>query len=409
MTNKKHIMVMTLAALLMGSSLGLNFNTIGVFLQPIAAGLDVNVGAISQHSTIMSIGMAFAAFFIPPVLNKLPFRRAMLIATAINVASIFLMSFATRIWMFNILGLIRGVSAAFFGVVGLQLLINNWFISKHGLVTSIVFSFSGLLGAVFSPIVTEVILAYGWERGFQLLALLVLIFNAPGILLPYKFSPKDEGLEPYMDEMNSEETDDALLDEKGKVSYSMQSLTFILLILFAALVPSLTGLAQHLQGIGLDFGFSATVGAYMISGSMIGNILFKLVIGTLSDFKGTIFALLSMVGTVATGLILIYVTNSNILAILGSLLYGAVFSIATVGMSLFIRHIYEIKDFQRVFPIVNFVTNIGGALAVSFFGYSLDITDSYNFAVLFAFILMIVGIIIILVIHRRTKQVNKIV
>lgn len=409
MANKKHLMVMALAALLMGSSLGLNFNTIGVFLQPIANSLNVNVGSISQHSTIMSIGMATAAFSIPPVLNRISFRKVILFATLINAVSIFLMSMSTQIWMFNVLGLVRGVSAAFFGVVALQLLINNWFISKHGLVTSIVFSFSGLLGAIFSPIVTEVILAYGWEKGFQFLAVLILIFNAPGILLPYTFSPKEEGLEPYLDETNTEKTEKPLFDEKRKASYSMKSLTFVLLILFAAFVPSLTGLAQHLQGIGLDFGFSATIGAFMISGSMIGNILFKLVIGTLSDYKGTIFALLSMVSTVAVGLLLIYIASSNIVVILGSLLYGAVFSIATVGISLFIRHIYEIKDFQRVFPIVNFITNLGGALAVSFFGYSFDITGSYNFAVLFAFVLMMIGILIILVIHRRTKQVNKIV
>lgn len=404
--NKKYIGIVLMAALLMGSSLGLNSNTVGVFLQPVATGLNESVGAISMHSTIMSLGMAISAFIIPPVLDKLPFRVMISMATLMNVSSIFLMSYVNEAWQLNALGLVRGVSAAFFGIVALQLLINNWFISKHGLVTSIVFSFSGLLGAVFSPVFSRVIQGFGWSTGYQILALCVLLFNAPGILLPYKFYPEDEGATPYQEHEEQSPDQETITYFGPKKPYQFLSVTFFIVMLFSAMVPPLTGLAQHLVGIGLDFSFTATIGAYMISACMVGNITFKLLIGTLSDLKGTVFALLSIIGVVALGLGMIYFSATNLGVIIGSFLYGAIFSIASVGVSLFVKDLYSTSEFPKIFPIINFITNTAGALAVSFFGYSFDFTGSYGFAVLFSIALCIIGSILVLLITKSLKTIQ---
>lgn len=396
-----------MAALLMGSSLGLNANTVGVFLQPVANGLGESFGAISVHSTIMSLGMAFSAFFIPPVIAKVPFRLVISLATIINATSIFLMSYAREVWMLNALGLVRGISAAFFGIVALQMLINNWFISKHGLITSVIFSFSGLLGAIFSPVFSEIIQSFDWMVGYRVLALCVLLFNALGVLMPYEFFPENEGAIPYQEVTVRNTNSHSEVYFNNKQSYNFFSGTFFIVMLFSALVPPLTGLAQHLAGIGTNFGFTPTIGAYMISACMVGNIVFKLLIGTLSDWKGTAFAILSIIGVVALGATTIYFATTNLGVILGSFLYGAIFSIASVGVSLFIKDIYSTNEFPKIFPIINFITNMMGALAVSFFGYSFDFTGSYRFAVLLGLFLCIIGSVLILIVQRLSKDAQK--
>ena len=54
------------------------------------------------------------------------------------------MGFVKTLPMFYILGALRGMSTALFSSVPLTMIINNWFVEKHGLATSIVLSFSGV-------------------------------------------------------------------------------------------------------------------------------------------------------------------------------------------------------------------------------------------------------------------------
>lgn len=405
--NKKHFLVVIIASLLMGGALGLNLNTIGVYLQPIANSLGVTTGEISMHSTLLSIGIAFGAFLILPVIERFNFRLVVLVATIFTAGATYGMSLATEVWMFNVLGFIRGLSSAFFGIVALQLLINNWFIAKHGMITSIVFSFSGIAGAIFSPILSNIIQTQGWRTAFVVQAILFVLFNLPGILIPYHLSPQEEGLEPYGFDENHSETIYNTEETSLRKPFSFGSVTFIVTILFAIFIASLTALNQHLAGVGIDFGFTASIGALMISACMIGNILFKLMIGLISDSIGTIIALLSMVGTVTLGLVLMLISHSDRMVLAGSLLLGAMFSVAAVGLSLFVKHIYSDEEFSKVFPMVNFMANIGGAIAVSAYGYSYDFSGSYELAMVASIVITLVIIILILTANRTSLVKNK--
>jgi sugar phosphate permease len=404
--NKKHFLVAGIAALLMAGSLGLNLNTIGVYLQPIANSLGVTTGDISMHSTLISMGIAFGAFLIPPVLERFNFRLVVFIATIFTAGATFGMAFATEVWMFNVLGLIRGTASAFFGIVALQLLINNWFIKKHGMVTSIVFSFSGIAGAIFSPILSNIIQSQGWQAAFIVQAILFIVLSLPGILIPYRLSPQEEGLEPYGYSENILASENTGEKESSRKPFSFGSVTFISTVLFAVLIASLTALNQHLAGIGVDFGFTATIGALMISACMLGNIIFKLVIGMISDSIGTIIALISMVGTVTVGLVLLLLGQSDFIILAGSFLLGAMYSVAAVGLSIFVKHIYSDEEFPKVFPIVNFMSNIGGAIAVSAYGYSYDLSGGYQLAVVASIVITVIIASLILIANRTSLVKN---
>lgn len=406
-TNRKHFVVIAIASLMMGSSMGLNMNTMGVYLQPIAQSLGVTTGDISMHSTLLSIGMAIGAFLVPPILDRFNFRYVVLVATFVTAGATLAMSWATAIWMFNILGFLRGIASSFFGVVALQLLINNWFIANHGMITSLVFSFSGIAGAIFSPVLSGVIQNQDWRTAIVIHSLLFVLFNLPGILVPYHLSPQEEGIEPYgFKEAQSGKTEQGQEFSLRK-PLSYKSISFIATLILGIAISSLTALNQHLAGIGIDFGFTATIGALMISACMIGNILFKFIIGIISDGAGTIVAVLLMVGTTSLGLVLVLLSRSNLMALAGSLFLGAIYSVTTVGLSLFVKHIYSDEEFPKVFPMVNFMTNIGGAIAVSAYGYSYDLSGGYELAITTS-IGITVLIVFLIVIANQTSRVKNI-
>lgn len=394
--SKKHALIVIIACALASASVGLNINLTGLYIQPVSQGIGVTTGAFSLHSTFISIGIAVGSITVSSVLKKVDFRLVVLVASIVAAAMTFLMSLSTQVWMFSVLGFIRGFSSAFFGFVGLQLLINNWFIAKHGIVTSLVFSFGGVAGAILSPIISGLMETRGWQTGYIVQAFLYLIFALPALFIPFKPAPQQEGLEPYQDDKQVQTVQAG--DFKSEVKpFSFKTNTFALVIVMSILATALTGMVQHLPGVATDFGFTTAVGAMMISAAMIGNIAFKLLIGFLNDFKGTIFANMVMVISVAIGFVLIMLGANQIFMLGGSFMFGSIYGLTAVGMALFIKHLYPIEHFSKVFPIVNFTQNIGAAFAISIYGFSYDLSGGYTLAVVASIIVSaLIGALILL-------------
>lgn len=79
------------------------------------------------------------------------------------------MAFTTNMIFFYLLGALRGAGTALFSMVPLTTILNNWFEEKNGLAMSLSFGFSGIAGAIFSPIFTWLIETTGWENAFILM------------------------------------------------------------------------------------------------------------------------------------------------------------------------------------------------------------------------------------------------
>lgn len=322
----------------------------------------------------------------------------------IMAISTFVLSFATHLWVFNLLGFIRGLAASFSGMITIQLLINNWFIAKHGFVTSFVLSFSGVAGALFSPLLASVINSQGWRLALIVQAVLFLLLSLPGILITYHLKPEDEGLKPYGAKTGQTATNgsEAKLFNVSRKPLSVRSTTFIATLMFSFLIPMITAISQHLAGIGLDFGFAANIGALMISACMIGNILFKLIIGVLSDTLGIIKAVSTMAGIVILGLTLLLTTDSNFLILIASFFVGAIYSMASVAIPLLINQFYSPLEFTKVFPLVNFVASIGGAIAVTLYGISYDLSGGYILSIVASIVVVIAIMVLILVANQSS-------
>lgn len=302
------------------------------------------------------------------------------------------------------LGFVRGLAASFSGIITIQLLINNWFIARHGLVTSFALSFSGVAGALFSPLFSFVIENQGWRVALAVKSILFIFLSLPGVFVSYSLKPETEGLKSYGAD-REKEAHEIRGDRKSTVSrkpLSLRSTTFVATLLFSFLIPTITAISQHLAGIGLDFGFSANIGALMISACMIGNIVFKLIIGILSDTLGIIKAVSTMAGIVILGLSSLLLTNTNGLILLASFFVGAIYSMASVAIPLLINQFYSPLEFTKVFPVVNFVASIGGAIAVSLYGLSYDLSGGYILSVIVSILIVIIIVGLIQLANRTS-------
>lgn len=88
-------------------------------------------------------------------------------------------------------------STGLFSIVTITIIINKWFVEKNGLATSIALGFSGLMGALFSPIFSSLITSIGWQGAYLVEAGLLLLLCLPAIIYPFAINPEREGAQAY--------------------------------------------------------------------------------------------------------------------------------------------------------------------------------------------------------------------
>ena len=133
MNNKsiKHYIVVLVCCGLAASSIGISINSSGIFYTPVSESLGILRGSFSMHMTIFSLVTAFSAFFIPKIMEKVPYKLILTVSVLVAVLTTGAMAFARTIPVFYLLGAIRGLSTSFFSIVPLTLIINQWFEKSH--------------------------------------------------------------------------------------------------------------------------------------------------------------------------------------------------------------------------------------------------------------------------------------
>lgn len=399
--SKKHWIVMMICCLMSSASIGLIINAMGVFYTPVAQSLGVMQGTVAAQGTITLILGASMSFIVPKFLIKFSFKKILIVSALVASVSTALMGLVDNIVVFHLLGAIRGIFSAFFSMVPLTMIINNWFAKKHGLATSLVLGLSGMVGAVFSPIFATLIENYGWELTYLVKGGILMLLCLPAIFYPFSLKPQDDGLLPYGMEEKIKVDEAAIFG----LEFKRTELTFICFLGFSTLIAALTTIAHHLPGFAGSIGQSTTTGALLLSAAMMGNVLFKVIIGLLSDAVGIIKSCLIMIAINIVGLVLLMTADTAEVLIIASFLFGALFSVGSVGAALLTKHFFGLDNFPKCYPFVAFIGGIGAALALAAIGYLYDFTDSYSLS--FTVALIFHGFAMILFVFIILKNSNQ--
>lgn len=401
MKDKKPWIVLAVCCGLAASSIGISINSSGVFYTPVSESLGIMRGTFSMHMTIFSFVTALTALFVPKLMKKFSYKLILIVSVVVAVISTGAMAYAKDVTMFYLLGAIRGLSTGMFSIVPLTMIVNEWFHKNHGFATSIVFGFSGLAGSICSPILTQCIENFGWQMGYIVKAIIILVLCLPAMIYPFALNPQDEGLLPYGYEEQIENR-----ESSSYRSFHFITLGFICFFIFGLIVSAVTGITQHLPGFSQTVGYSATLGAMLLSSAMVGNIVSKLIIGVISDKFGPVKATLLMIMANVAGVILLILAPSELIVLVGAFLFGSVYSVGAVGVPLLTKYFFGKENYAQVFPSISFASNLGAAFALSIVGYIYDFTGSYLPAFMMCLMINGVCILLIMMILKTTKEKN---
>ena len=406
MKNKScwHILVLISCCCLSLCTLGLVMNCAGVFYSPMAAELGVGRGSVAMFATICTLMNGFIAPFFRRAIKRFPVNVVLSVAILITVASTLGISRVTSLWLLYLLGALQGASLSFFSSVPVNMLISNWFEKNHGLATGIAMCFSGVGGAVFSPIFTAAISAFGWRNAYVLLAVLLAVIALPGALFVVRLTPAERGLLPFGAQQSPAAAADS--GKKSSAAAAAISLPLVILVVASIFASFNTGISQHLPGFAESVGLGAATGATMVSACMLGNLSSKLFIGILSDWLKPLKACLVMLGACLIGVValLLFGSQSLLLTLGASYLVGYVYSVASVGMPLVTKYVFGLEQFAVMYPRVQVATSLGSALALTIIGFIYDFTRSYAAAFLCcAAFLIVSGAMMIALAAMRKK------
>ncbi|WP_423189046.1 MFS transporter [Alkalibacterium sp. f15] len=397
------VVAMTMCGLAV-SAVGLPVMTNGVFITPIADSLGVYRGSVAMHNTLTLLMKAVMSLYVPSLIRKFGLKQVIITGALLGGLSNYMLGWVDSIWLFNILGTLRGVGTGMLAWVPLTIVINEWFSEKHGLVTSIVLSFSSITGAIFSPVFSSLITSLGWQQSYRIMGMLIILFALPAIIIPFTVDPKESGYLPYgskeLDEDGARRGTFIKREEHREVSMYIFGLLFI----FTMFQTLLIGVPQHFPGFAQTLDYSSDVGAVMLSVAMISSIGFKLSLGYVSDRVGPVKSTISVLALIGLSSVILLLTEIIPMLYVGAFLFGAAYSIPSVSVTLLTKEFFGRYNFTRLYPILAFSTSFGGAISLAAVGFIYDFTGSYTPAFAITFGINIFNIILLLLMTHRIKK-----
>ena len=353
-------------------------NAYGVFYTPMSEALGAGRGAVTAH---MSLSNLTIGLFTPIVARSLAhghkMRNVLLVAIALVLSSGMVIALAPNTLIMDVAAIVRGIGFAAVAMFVITLYIGNWFQKGRGTITGIALSGSGIGSAIASPIVTACIERFGYQMAYLGFVAFTVLTILP-VMLFCPLTPEEVGLKPFGAEEADATDEDSTSSENLGLKLVLLSPTFIVLVLFVLCIVLITTLSGHMASLAQDYGYSAQVGALLLSASMVGNVASKFALGALADRIGAFRACVCSLVTTLAGLVLILLNLGGQSALLASgFLYGTSFSIGSLGISLLTRYIFGDARYAEAYSTISLVTSVASALGVTAAGLAYDLTGSY--------------------------------
>ena len=158
----RYLVVVIAMCGLAAATVGLTTNVAGLFFTPMAEEFGVMQGTASLTLTISNICVALGGLATRRLTKLVPLRVLLTAGVAILAGSALGTAWASSISVAYILAATRGISGGIIGFVLITYVLNKWFVAQLGLATSVAMGFSGLAGALFTPLIQPVVSNMGW-------------------------------------------------------------------------------------------------------------------------------------------------------------------------------------------------------------------------------------------------------
>lgn len=413
--NKFHYawVILIVAILILGSFMPAVTSLANKWQIPVTSDLGFSRSAFSLNSTIVQAVGIFTGPIISRFLSQYDFKKLWTGFAVLFSLSLFGYSFSQTPLHFYIASFLLGLSFIGTTSIPMTMLINNWFIAKRGLATSIAFAGISAGGFILSPVITYLITQMGWRQAYFAYGIWTMVLALGLGIFAIRFRPKDMGLEPYGAHLADEkkiEQDEGMpetsvnLDIDLPISQSWTKLFFIMLLLGAIANGLANGASlqfspaiQEAQGPAVE---SITVSAYLLVGTFG-----KLLLGWINDKFGIQTAIIAGMGALALSFVAMFFIHQPWGPYALVITFGLGVATGTVLPPILTAAIYDTNRYGEAYGYVTSTTQMGTAVGPLIVPLFFDNMGTYAPAWVMMFVLAVMGLILWTISFQSAKKI----
>jgi sugar phosphate permease len=400
--------ILALGALINGIGIGIIYHSFTVFFLPLKRDLGVSSAAISLLYGAARLEGGLEGPVIGHLIDRFGSRNLIIVGASLAGIGLILLSTVHEFLSFFLIYILivaLGSNAGFFHPVSTA--VNKWFIRRRGIAFSVITASGSIGGMIMAPVLSYIILNFGWRTGAVFSGLIILIVALPSVLR-FKNSPEDMGLLPDGKPLLNNRAGDStpVGQETGEVEFTVKEAlrTFQFWLLMASISLRLlvtVALNTHFVPLLVWRGMSEGTSAYLVSLSAFISILASLTLGWLGDRWNK--TLLSSVCIIPSILALSWLMFSQGTAALYFFPIGYAITLGTVPLNWAL-----IGDFfgRRSYATLRGIMGLGYGTATFFSpiyaGWIFDRTQSYTMVLLTFSIILLVTTVFFAVLRRPT-------
>ena len=359
--------------LIQGGSLGLIHNCRGIFYDPVINDLGFGMGAFSFYVLFFGVCSCLVLPVVGRTFDRIDERILLGGASLVFSGSVFVMGFFHSLPAFYIAGAFQGFSGAFLMFFPAPFILGNWFRKKTGLAVGISAAFSGITGVIGNPLGNMVIRHFGWRTGYIVFGLVALVMMLPVSVFLLRARPERTGHRPYgADADNAAGQPVQSVPQGIPGDIAKHSASFWLLILAGLLAAMSCAYYAHLSPLGIYFGYGSAFGALLVSCSMAGNVISKILLGHVYDRFGLGVSL--TLGTLVTlaGFFLLLIDSAAV-RLPAAFLYGFSMAMSAIMIAIAVRDVYGSRAYGELLSYSSMAATLGTSLNMCLIGFVVDI------------------------------------
>ena len=366
-----------------------------VSLKPVAIEFGTGRGAASIAYTLTMLGYGVGGILLGRISDRIGVFWPAMSGSFMLAAGFAVASQAESLWQLCVVqGLMIGMLGSAVTFAPLVADTSHWFVRRRGIAVGIVISGNYLAGAIWMPVIQNMVNSDGWRGAYETLAVFcVLVMPVLAIIL-YERAPVEK--------------EDSAADGTGRTERPL------------GMAPNMLQSCVCLAGIGCcvamavpqvhiiayvtDLGFEAIHGAWMGTIALGCGIISRVVSGAISDRIGGLNTLLLGSGLQLLALCL-YLPFKSLTALY---LIAALFGLSQGGIvpsyTIIVRTFFKAADAGWRIGMALFFTLFGMALGGWLAGAIYDLTGSYDAAFINAIAFNIANLMIAAELRRRANR-----
>ncbi len=375
--------------LILVAAVGLGFGlsalpiySIGVLTKPLTAAFHISRGEVQTIYTCMTIGNLLASPLLGVLVDRHGVRRITLISVILMSVGMAMMGLAQSLWQLYAIGFVMSVVGVGTAPVTWTRVIVDWFSVKRGFALGLALAGTGVV-AIFLPLYTTwLVTDFGWRAAFFGLGALPLVFALP--LSYFLLYDRTAGTAVLTT---------AVASPDAEFGEAIRGYQFWVMSVAVFLVGAcVAGLVSALVPILTDRGFTPGLAAKVASVIGIMVIVGRAGAGYLLDRLWAPGVALVLLSAPIIGCFILASRVSGIPAMVLAaatigLAVGAEFSV----LAFMVGKYFGQRRYGIIYACLYSVFKLSAGVGTPMFGYSFDITRSYNFILYFSAGALLVG------------------